>query len=298
MATTSRDRRPGPRSRGRGAAAAFGFILLFAGLIGGGVLFVLSLQRHDKAIENFARAGIGCTTSLEFSKSGTFYVYEETAGDFDPQETGCEPQVIPCGDSQPICFDFDGPAPVSPREDTSISYDTDDFTGTSVARFEVTESGTYELEVRGESLDTWAAIGRDPSNNVDEMRRGAIIVAAIGIVLGGLLLGLAGWRSKRASTPSIPEGPGWGTRPGDGGVRAWPPEPPRIPQVPINPHQPDTPASVAPPPPPLPARAPGSAAPPRSPWGPPPPGVVPVHTTPPEPPERARPPDLPPTLPD
>ena len=137
-----------------------------------------------------------------------------------------------------------------------------------MARFEVTESGTYELEVRGESLDTWAAVGRDPSDNVDEMRRGAIIVAAIGIVLGGLLLALAGWRSKRAATPSIPEGPGWGTRPGDGGVRAWPPEPPRIPQVPINPHQPDTPASVAPPPPPLPARAPGSAAPPRSPWAP------------------------------
>jgi hypothetical protein len=29
MATTSRERRPGTRSRGRGAAAAFGFILLF-----------------------------------------------------------------------------------------------------------------------------------------------------------------------------------------------------------------------------------------------------------------------------
>jgi len=86
MATTSRDRRSSTRSRGRGAAAAFGFILLFAGLIGGGVLFVLSTQRHDKAIEKFARAGVGCTTSLEFSKSGTFYVYAETAGAFDPQE--------------------------------------------------------------------------------------------------------------------------------------------------------------------------------------------------------------------
>jgi hypothetical protein len=295
MATTSRDRRPGTRSRGRGAAAAFGFILLFAGLIGGGVLFVLSLQRHDKAIEKFARAGVGCTTSLEFSKSGTFYVYEETEGEFDPQEIGCEPAATP---GQAFGFDFDGPAPVSPREDTSISYDTDEFTGTSVARFEVTEPGTYELEVRGDSLDSWAAVGRDPSNNVDEMRRGAIIVAAIGILLGGLLLALAGRRSKAAATPSIPEGPGWGPRPGDGGVRAWPPEPPRIPQVPINPHQPDTPASVAPPPPPLPARAPGVTAPPRSPWAPPPPGVDPVDTTPPGPAEQARPPALPPTLPD
>jgi len=295
MATTSRDKRPGTRSRGRGAAAAFGFILLFAGLIGGGVLFVLSLHRHDKAIENFARAGVGCTTSLEFSKSGTFYVYQETAGTFDPQEIGCEPQATP---DQAFSVKFSGPSPVSPRPDDSISYDTGDFTGASLARFEVTQSGTYEIVVGGDSTDVWAAIGRDPSDNVDEMRQGAIIIAAIGVVLGGLLLALAGWRSKRASTPSIPEGPGWGPRPGDGGVRAWPPEPPRIPQVPVNPHQPDTPASVAPPPPPLPARAPGSTAPPRSPWAPPGAGAGPVHTTPPEPVERARPPDLPPALPD
>jgi hypothetical protein len=296
MTTTSRDRRPaGTKSRGRGAAAAFGFILLFTGLIGGGVLLVLSLNRHDKAIENFARAGVGCTTSLEFSKSGTFYVYAETEGTFDPEEIGCEPQATP---GQAFAIEFDGPAPVSPRPDSSISYDTDDFTGTSKASFEITEPGTYELVVRGDSLETWAAVGRDPSDKVDEMRRGAILVAAIGVVLGGLLLALAGRRSKRAATPSIPEGPGWGPRPGDGAVRAWPPEPPRIPQVPINPHQPDTPAAVAPPPPPLPARAPRSAAPARSPWAPPPPGAGPVHTAPPEPVERARPPELPPTLPD
>jgi hypothetical protein len=295
MATTTRERRSGTRSRGRGAAAVFGFVLLFAGLIGGGALYILSTQRHDKAIENFARAGVGCTTSLDFSESGTFYVFEETAGAFDPGEIGCEPTATP---GQPFGFAFEGPAPVSPREDTSITYDTDDFTGASVASFEIMDAGTYELEVRGDSLDSWAAVGRDPSDDVDRMRRGAIIVAAIGVVLGGLLLALAGWRSKRASTPSIPEGPGWGPRSEDGAERAWPPEPPRVPQVPVNPQQPDTPASVTPPPPPLPARAPGSAAPQRSPWGPPPPGVGPVHTTPPAPVEQARPPDLPPKLPD
>jgi hypothetical protein len=294
MATTARDRRTGTRSRGRGAAAAFGFLLLFAGLIGGGVLFVLSLQRHDKSIENFARAGVGCTTSLEFSKTGTFFVYAETAGDFDPQEIGCEPKATP---GQAFFVNFDGPSPVSPRPDASISYDTDTFTGESVARFEITESGTYELQVRGDSTDTWAAVGRDPSENVDEMRRGAIIVAVVGVLLGGLLLALAGRRSKRAATPSIPEGPGWGPRPTDGGLRAWPPEPPRIPQVPVNPHQPDRPAAVASPPPPLPARAPGSATPPRSPWAPPPPGAGPVHSAPPAPAEHAKPPELPPTLP-
>src|SRR4029079_12481655 len=93
------------------------------------------------------------------------------------------------------------------------------------------ESGTYELDVRGDSVESWAAVGRDPSENVDEMRRGAIIVALLGVLLGGLLLALAGWRSKKASTPSIPEGPGWGPRPGDGAIGAGAPSPPRLPRA-------------------------------------------------------------------
>ena len=123
------------------------------------------------------------------------------------------------------------------------------------------------------------------------------MVAAAGVLLGGLLLALAGRRSRRAATPSIPDGPGWGHRPVEGAQPAWPPSPPRIPQVPVNPHQPDTPAEVAAPPPPLPARAPSGGTIARSPWAPPTPGAEPVDTAPPGRAERVRPPELPPQLP-
>ena len=76
--TSGSSRTSTTRSRGRGTAAAFGFILLFAGLIGGGVLYVRSLMWHDDAVEAFARAGVGCTTTLQFTETGTFYVFEET----------------------------------------------------------------------------------------------------------------------------------------------------------------------------------------------------------------------------
>jgi hypothetical protein len=270
-------------------------VLLFAGLIGGGVLFVLSTQRHDKAVEGFARAAIGCTTTLEFSETGQFYVYEETGGAAEaPDSEGCQPQAAA---GQPFDFELTGPAPVSPLPDTSISYDTGEFSGVSVATFEIEASGLYEIAVVGSDVTTVAAVGRDPSSGVSEMKRGAIVVTAAGVLLGGLLLGLAGRRSKRASTPSIPDGPGWGDRPNPED-KAWPPAPPRVPQVPVNPQQPDVPASVASPPPPLPARAPGSAAPSRSPWAPPPPGDSPVDTSPPEPMPDVKAPELPPVLPD
>jgi hypothetical protein len=295
MATTSRERRSGrTRSRGRGAAAVFGFILLFAGLIGGGLLYVQSLRWHDNAVESFARAEIGCTTTLEFSETGTFFVYRETEGTFEPAQGDCERTATP---GQQFAVELSGPSTVALEPDTSVSYDTGEFSGTSAYRFELTESGSYEMVVRGDEVDSWAAVGRDPSDRVPELRRNALVVAAAGVVLGGLLLALAGMRSKRASTPTIPDGPGWGPRPGDG-APPWPPEPPRVPQVPVNPHQPDTPASVAAPPPPLPARAPGLAAPARSPWAPPSVDTAPVDTAPPGPVPTAKPPELPPKLPD
>ena len=166
MATTSRTA-AGPRSRGRGAAAAFGFILLFAGLIGGGVLFVLSRSATARRSRTSPRRR-GRKTSLTSTRPG-------------PTTCTRRPQAIPTsrrsvrtvGHARPaVRFEFDGPAHPRLRADTSITYDTDEFTGASVARFEVTESGRYEITVQGDSIESRAAVGRDPSADVDDYRRG------------------------------------------------------------------------------------------------------------------------------
>ncbi len=282
------------RSRGRGTAAAFGFVLLIAGLIGAGVLYVLSLQRPDAAVEGFARAAAGCTTSLDFSETGTFFVYAETAAaDLAVPEGGCDPAPTP---GERFAFEITGPEPVTPVTDVTVVYDSGDFAGASVARFEIDAAGLYEIEVRSEDAATVAAVGRDPGAGVADLQRNALLVGAAGGLFGLLLLLLAGLRSKRAATPVVPDGPGWGPRPAPDPVSEWPPSAPEIARRPINPHQPDVPAAVIPPPPPLPARAPGAAV-PMSPWGAPT-AAQPVSSQVPVPPPAVPTPRPIPVLPD
>jgi hypothetical protein len=262
----------GKRSRARATAGAFGLLVLLAGLVGGGVLFLAASQRHDDVVESFARAGVGCTTTLEFGETGTFYVFEETTTEPDLPSGGCQPVLAP-GEFQ---FTLTGPADVVRGDDTSISYDTGSIVGSSVARIEITRAGTYEILVTGPDLDAAAAVGRDPSSGVSDMKRGALIVAIAGVALGGLLLLLAGRRSRGAAEPSAPVAPAWGPRP-DGVVPDWPPHPPRVGQLPVDRSEPGT---AAPPPPPLPARV-TPAAPSPSPWAPPPTGLAPTTAPPP-----------------
>ncbi|MDJ0769832.1 MAG: hypothetical protein QNJ12_13605 [Ilumatobacter sp.] len=280
------------KSRGRGTAAAIGLLLLFAGLIGGAVLFVLSVRRPTQAVDGFARAAVGCTTTLDFSESGTFYVYREVDGIVDLPDGSCDPTAT---QGREFGFEISGPSgAIDTSTDDSISYETDDFIGTSVARIEIDEPGEYEIDVVGDDVLNVAAVGRDPDDGVDELRRGAIIVAAVGVLLGLLLLVVAGRRSKKAAEVAIPDGPGWGT-PARDGESAWPPRPPSVPQVPVSPHQPDHRAEVEPPPPPLPSREPASPAA----WAPPPMGSEPSDAGLPDPPpSSASPVPMPePTLP-
>lgn len=252
------------RSTARGTAAAIGLFLLFAGLVGGGVLYIVSNQRPSQAVEGFARAPIGCTTTLEFSEVGTFYVFEEAGTTFEPVEGGCQPVATP-GATFGAQFTGDR-VPDAIAQDGTISYDVDGFDGSSVQRVEITEPGEYAVAAMGSDLTVVAALGRDPNEGVDDLRRTALTVAIGGVVLGLGLLTIAGRRSKRAATVTNPDGPGWGParQRADGN---WPPEPPRMGQVPVNPHQPNEPASVTPPASPLPEREPSTPSPWEAPSG-------------------------------
>lgn len=274
------------RSKGRGAAAAIGLFLLFAGLVGGGVLYVVSRQRPSQAVDGFARAPLGCTTTLEFSEVGTFYVFEEAGVTFEPVAGGCQPVATP-GSAFAVQFTGDR-VPEALVQDGSISYDVDGFDGRSVQRVEVTEPGEYAVAVSGSDLSVVAALGRDPNEGVDDLRRTALVVAIGGVVLGLALLTLAGRRSQRAAVVTVPDGPGWGpARRRDEGD--WSPEPVRTDQVPVNPHQPPERASVTRPPAPLPERVPSDS----SPWGAPSGTAEPLP-----PPDPGTRPPLPPTTPD
>lgn len=268
------------KSKGRGTAATVGLLLLLAGLVGGGVLFAMSLRRPAQAVDGFARAPVGCATTLEFSEVGTFFVYEELPDEVEVPEGDCVPTADPA-----TTFDFTLTGPggaVSAIADESIAYDLDRAVGVSVARIEIAESGQYEIDVRGDDEEMVAAIGRDPDDGVEDLRRGALAVGAIGIVLGGLLLLLAGRRSRRAATYDTPTGPGWGPTDRPPGAE-WPPRAPQVsvPPIPISPQEPGP--AATPSPPPLPARSPAAADARLSPWAPPATDDEAVEHAPPEP---------------
>lgn len=213
----------GTKTRGRGAAATFGLLLVVAGIAGAVALWLMAEGRPGQAVDGFARAPVGCTTTLEFSDTGTFFIYQEAVASTSDAFGECAPVATPGAE-----FGFellaDGRA-VATRVDTSISYDTVEALGSSIARVEITSAGRYDLVVEGADPAVVAAVGRDPDLGVTELRRGAVAVGVGGLVLGGLMLVLAGRRSKRAtSTPALAGPPPQV----DHAPQGWPPEPPHL----------------------------------------------------------------------
>src|SRR5690606_32562417 len=120
-------------AKGRSTATILGATLVVVGVVGALVLWWMDERRPGDAVDSFARAPVGCTTTLEFSQTGTFFVYEETGGAVEIPSTKCEPAADPL---EPFGFTFtaaDG-AEITPRRDDSVSYEIDGRTGTSVAR--------------------------------------------------------------------------------------------------------------------------------------------------------------------
>lgn len=228
---------------GRGVIAAIGLLVLFAGLVGGGVLWVLADREPESAAESFARAVTGCTTTLTFGEPGEFYVFEELSGIVAPVD-GCQPSTLP---GRPFTFTVTTTTGVEvPRvADDSVSYDLDVGSGTSVARITIPEPGEYRISVLGADPAIVAAIGGDPQDGVEQLRQAAIAAVAGGLVLGGFLLWLSARRSKKAATFTGLADPGWGVTERDHARRAetqngsWPPASPDVRQVPVNPMAPD-----------------------------------------------------------
>jgi len=233
------------KSQGRGLIAFIGFIVLFAGLLGAVVLWILADREPNRAAENFARAAPGCTTTITIAEPGEYYVFQELSGVITTVN-GCVPSVSPGID---FAFELVGPdgEPVRRRLDSSLSYDLPIGEATSVASVEITQAGSYQLSVVGNDPAVVAVVGGDPAANVGRLRLGSWLAGIVGVVLGATLLVLSGRRSRRAAVVTAPVDPGWGVTERDHERRAaaqlpnpppWPPQVPTV-QVPVNPHLPD-----------------------------------------------------------
>lgn len=220
----------------------FGLLVVLAGVVGAVVLFVASQRRPEQAVDEFARAPVGCTTTLEFTDTGTFFVFEERSDAPAPPLGECQPVADP---DQVFGFVLrDDSGPIDGELDNEVGYEFGARSGQSVAAFDIAEPGRYEIEVVGDDLTVVAAIGRDPDESVGDLQRAAIAVGAGGLLLGGLLLFVSGRRSRRAAAPGSPAAAIPWERPDDSGEL---PEPPRAYVPPSVDTPPPTPSPWAPP---------------------------------------------------
>jgi hypothetical protein len=259
-----------PAGRRTGLIAA-GALVLAAGVAAGIVMIMASGTNYDEAVENLARAPIGCTTALEFDETGTFTVYVETQGSIGEVRGNCPNtdtdyrfagDVLPAVD---VALRTEDGTEVDLADDTGKDYDAGGYVGQSIASIDIDQAGDYEVTVTSSESDFAIAIGKNPKQDADSLRTSGIGALAAGIVIGGVMLLLGMRRRKPPTAPPAPATP-YG--------------------VPPSAYVPASPAPAAPPP--TVSWPPAQPAPPRPPAAPPPTGQPPAP--PPGPPNWPAPP--------
>lgn len=255
---------PPPQGQRRKGLIIAGVITLVAGLVAGGAIAVSAAGVTESTVEKFARAPVGCTTTLEFEKAATFTLFLETKGsavDVGGDCAGNGSTYDRADDDPPnvsLTLVDENDNPVELTESSAYSYDTGTFVGQAIQQVEISTPGTYRLKVASEENDFAIAVGGDPEADSDTLLAigGAVIV--IGLLVGIVLIVL-GLRRKQppsaAAAPAVP-GAGWAGQPSAAAAPVSTPTPPppayQPPpqQAPAAPRPPITPGPPGPPGPP------------------------------------------------
>jgi hypothetical protein len=162
-----------------------GIVAIVVGLVGGLALAVVGVTREQAAVEDLARAPAGCATRLEFDRTGTFYLYVETAGTIEDLGGSCpnDDRDYETDDERPDVelqlVDDDGDE-VDLDRASGTSYDTGGFVGRMKREFEIDDEGDYVLTVTSDDDEVVVAVGGDVGS------------IAVPWAVGGFLLGLGG----------------------------------------------------------------------------------------------------------
>jgi hypothetical protein len=241
-----------------------GIAVAVIGVIVGGALASLAASTKEDTVKKFARAPVGCTTTLEFEKVATFTLFVETKGsaiDVGGDCTGNGSSYDRADGDPPsvtlVLVDEDD-NPVDLTESTAYSYDTGSFRGEAIQQADISTPGTYRLTVSSDDTDFAIAIGGDP-----EADSSTVLVIGGAVFLAGLLAGailvVLGLRRKGGPVEQPP--------PVSSSAPAWPPQQPATPSFtpPPSSYQPPAPSYQ----PPAPSyQPPAPQAPPQPPAGP------------------------------
>ena len=188
----------------KGVVLAGGAIIA-GGLVAGVALAVVAAAVQSQTVEGFARAPVGCTTTLEFDTSDTFTLFVETKGRVADTGGDCKGSgtAYDRGDDDPPRVELtllnDGDGQVTLGDANDYAYDTGDFVGTSFATADITAAGTYRLTVVSADSDFAIAVGRDPERDSTVYLAAGVTIAGLGMLIGLVLLVLG--LLQKAPTP-------------------------------------------------------------------------------------------------
>lgn len=197
--------------------------LVLVGLVGAAAaMWIAAGDRRADNVAGFARAPMGCDTTLDFESTGTFVLYIETSGELGELAGACDTPQRYDRDADDIpqveltLRDPDGDV-VELADASDVRYDVDGFVGVSAHEVEIDAAGDHVLTVSPTGGDAFAmAVGRSPDQGVALLRWGAFAAAIGGLLVGGLLLVVGSRRPPAATTPPAPwtpEGAGWPASP-------------------------------------------------------------------------------------
>jgi hypothetical protein len=202
----------------RGLLTALGVLMIVAGLVVAVVMWTLGGNRRTDAVEGFARAPVGCDTTLDFVETGEYFVFIESAGQLDEIRGDCDIEgPYDVGSSTPdveiTIVDPDG-APVDlDRAVTMLDYDAGGFVGSAAFTIDIAQTDDHVVRVESPDDEVFVvAIGRDPDDGVAALRLGAIALGLVGLLVGAGLIVL-GARSARAKVQAPQWAPGPGAPP-------------------------------------------------------------------------------------
>jgi hypothetical protein len=226
--------------------------VVLVGIAAGGLVASRASSTKEETVQKFARAPVGCTTTLEFEKVDTFTLFVETKGAAVDVGGDCAGNGASYERTSPdlpevtLVMVDENDAPVAFTESSAFSYDTGAFVGQAIQQVAIESPGTYRLTVSSADTDFAIAVGGDPEADSSSMLAigGAILLA--GLLLGAVLIVLGLRRTA---------GPGTATTTGAGGVpptTGWVPQPPQgyAPTAPVAPTAPSYQPPPAPAPPP------------------------------------------------
>lgn len=197
-----------PPRRRRGVGA-IGVALLVAGVALGATLITQGSSAEADTVAGYARAPIGCSTTLRFDRSGMFTFFIETKGRVGSLGGNC------ARDNR--SFEHSGSAPVVQLELTDaagkpvaltnydgMSYDTGSYVGVATAQAMVVAGATYRLAATASTDDIGVAVGGSPVARRNELITWGSISLFVGGLVGGALIAYGRRRNKPSSQWAAP----------------------------------------------------------------------------------------------